>query len=980
MGNTVLGLDLGSNSIGWALLEYDDNQRPKGILACGVRIFQEAIDAKTRTPKNHARRAARAARRLVSRRRRRRDKLFNLLLRHRLLPQELQTKENLESHFNNLGDPYELRKKGLDEPLTLYQFGRVLIHLSQRRGFQSNRKATSDDDGKVKTAIGELATAIRSNNCRTLGEYLASQSTKRSRYTSRSMYQEEFEQLWQAQQAYQPDFLSSALKAAAYNAIFYQRPLKLQRNLVGKCTFEPTRKRTAKAWIEAQRFRILQDLNNLEIKNPITRGYRPLLPDERSKLLGLLERQKTLSWGKARTTLRLHEGETFNLEEGKKKELIGNRTAYHLRGILGANWDTMSTQDKSALITDILTIDNEQGFINRAKQYWGFADEVAYKLATTELEPGYMRLSMKAICAILPYLEHGLKYDKACAAAGYNHSLPNQNAISDKLSEPPYLRNPVVQKALYETRKVVNAIIRNYGKPGAIHIEMARDMKLTRRQKEEVQKQQKAREKVNDIVRKVLQNEFGISYPTRADIQKYQMWQECNMICPYTGIVISREMLFSQEVDVEHILLYPQSLDDSYMNKTLCMAHENRILKHNRTPYEAYSGSPSRYQDILNRIKCLPWPKRRRFEQKEIDTGKFIDRQLNDTRYICVEVKSYLQALGIKVEVSKGEATATLRHRWNLNRILAVDGVLEKNRADHRHHTIDAIVIALTNRALFYKLSRLSAHCGMSLNERGFYLDEPWRGFYNDIEQKIDSIVVSHASSHKISHALHEDTAYGYSEHDKCFVYRKSLASLTANEVEKIRDQKVRALVKKRLEQYSGNIKEALDDSSNPLFHTDGKTPIRTVRLIANFNPETVHSIRDSKGQVYKYFKYGNNHHVEIIEHVNNGKRRGIFVSAMEAAKRARIDKVTVVQRTHGADWNLIMSLSVNDIVQLKQNGDVRYYRVQLLDSSNGNIAFRLHTAATLDSIATRLFKNANTLRCKKVVVDPLGAIAYCND
>ncbi|MEP9411155.1 MAG: hypothetical protein HRF42_07075 [Candidatus Brocadia sp.] len=173
---------------------------------------------------------------------------------------------------------------------------------------------------------------------------------------------------------------------------------------------------------------------------------------------------------------------------------------------------------------------------------------------------------------------------KACDAAGYNHCMLTRQTGAEKLGAPPYLRNPVVQKVLYEARKVINAIIRKYGKPAIIRIEMARDMKLTKRQKEELKERQNKNKKANEEAMNILQKEFNIQNPTREDIQKYNMWIECNMTCPYTGTVISRQMLFSPEVDVEHILPYSRTLDDSYMNKTLCMAAENRAIKHNRTP------------------------------------------------------------------------------------------------------------------------------------------------------------------------------------------------------------------------------------------------------------------------------------------------------------------------------------------------------------------------------------------------------------
>ncbi len=982
MSNFTLGIDLGTNSIGWAIIGHDNEKQPSRLTACGARVFQEAVDAKTKTPKNKARRDARSARKLVSRRKMRRTTLLNLLISKDFLPTDESDRQKFFTD-NKSFDPYQLRKKALNEKLTSYEFGRVLYHLCQRRGFQSNRKASSKEDGNVRKAIISLRQEMIDSKSRTLGEYLANQPIKRNRYTDRSMYQEEFEKIWQEQQKHYPELLSQAFKVAVHNAIFFQRPLKLQKNLIGKCTFEPSRKRASRALLEYQRFRMLQDLNHLTIKNPTTREYRQLTNDEREKLLNLLENQKTLGWSAARKKLKLHEGEIFNLEEGKKKELIGNRTDYALRSILKEQWNAMAKEKQNALITDMLTIDNEQGFLNRMTSHWGFAADIAEKLATTELEPGYARLSCKAICKILPYLEQGLTYDKACAAAGYDHSNPNSSIAMDKLGEPPYLRNPVVQKALYEIRKVINAIIRQYGKPATIRIEMARDMKLTRKQKDALKKKQNENKKANEKAKQILQDDFKIQNPTRDDIQKYNMWLECKGICPYTGATISREMLFSSDVDVEHILPYSRTLDDSYMNKTLCIAAENRSVKHNKMPYEAYHANETRYQEILQRVKVLPWPKRKKFEQKEIDTDKFVERQLNDTRYICVEVKKYLQQIGVNVEVSKGEATGALRHRWNLNRILARDGIIEKNREDHRHHAIDAVVIALTSRALFQKLSRMSAQSGISLSDRGFYLDNPWPSFHKDVDEKVKNIIVSHATNRKISGALHEETAYGYSEHEKCFVYRKPLSSLTANEVEKIRDEKIKQLVQERVAQFEGNIKKAFGDANNPLLHVDGKTHIKSARLKVNLNKDTTHPIADPKGNAYKYFKYGNNHHVEIIENTETHERKGVFVTALEATRRARRDKKAIVNRDHSPEWRFVMSLCINDMVEIEDNGVKKYYRVQKM--SDPTITLRYHTTtATNDTDNTGVLRKKPStlleLNIRKVSVDNIGNIMPCND
>ena len=180
---------------------------------------------------------------------------------------------------------------------------------------------------------------------------------------------------------------------------------------------------------------------------------------------------------------------------------------------------------------------------------------------------------------------------------------------------------------------------------------------------------------------------------------------------------------------------------------------------------------------------------------------------------------------------------------------------------------------------------------------------------------------------------------------------------------------------------YQGNAKQAFAES-NPLYHLDGKTPIKTVRLVTNFNKATTHAIRKGQDRDYKFFKYGNNHHVEIIEHVETKKRKGIFVTAMEAARRARgasnTEITDIVQRDHGEEWRFVMSLAVNDMVQT--DGTRTIYRVQKLDGSNNRFTLRLHSAATLDDKQTGFDKTPNLFEGKKILIDPLGNLTSCND
>ncbi|MCH8266166.1 MAG: type II CRISPR RNA-guided endonuclease Cas9 [Acidobacteria bacterium] len=1018
MSHLTLGIDLGTNSIGWALAESDEQQKPQKLLDCGSRIFPEAVEAKTRTPKNRARREARGARRVLARRKQRRRLLLGILVQHGLLPEDAEQQRQILTASEP--DPYALRARGVDDRLEEVEFARALYHLCQRRGFLSNRKARGGEERKkeekgIKQAISQLQQEIHQSGARTLGQYLYTQPKKRCRHTSRAMYEQEFGELWKVQAPYHPVLLTEDLKVKIYRAIFFQRPLKAQKHLVGRCTFETSLRRASRAWQEAQRFRIWQDINNLEVRQPEGRGYRRLNDEERWKLFRRLDgsSKQSLTWNDVRKLLELSEGQTFNLEERGDKKLLANLTAVRLRKAFPKTadrpkgWDSCSPEEQRQLIEDLNSIQDPVALLKRLRTYWKLDEVSAEKVAEAELPPGYARLSLKAIKKLLPSLEKGMAYSNACQAAGYavGDVKPHTGAV--KLAGPPSLRNPVVQKALYEVRKVVNQIIRACGKPSLIRVELARDMKLTPKQKKAADKQRQANERLNEQAREKCQ-ELGIPSPSRDDLLKYRLWIESRELCPYTGQHIPPHMLFSGDVDIEHILPYSQSLDDSYRNKTLCMAWENRSVKRKQTPYEAYSGDSEKYAAILQRVEHsnMSWGKKRKFYQEQVDTEQFVNRQLSDTRYISREVRSYLLQLGVPVEISKGEATAALRRRWGLNGILATDRSDVKNRADHRHHAIDAIVIALTSRALFQKLSRLSARYEAALSQHAFRLDPPWDGFRSDVEARMKETIVSHAPTRKIIGALHEETAYGLSKENedgqRFYVYRKRLDSLTPKEIGKIRDKAIQRLVKQRIEDNGGDpenpTKELLKKAfAEPLYlphrKNDGKTIIQKVRLEIPCKEETPYlRIKDDAGKEYKHYKLGSYHHVEIVENIDTGERKGRFVSTLVAARRARIEKVPIVDRACDAGWQFVMWLCPNDMIEIEEDGQKEYYRVQKMSGATETIVLRKHHVAPakikdqtgkviLDTETVgRLIKKPNTLRGEKASVDPLGEVRPCHD
>lgn len=530
MHKTILGLDLGSNSIGWALLKETDGI-PNEIIHLGSRIFTKAVEEKTPTPKNVKRRNARLTRRILQRRTRRKLRMLNYLISLNLLPQELAGNPVPEIILNELGNPYQLRAKALDDALTPFELGRVLLHLVQRRGFLSNRKTllgdmaddpdvldvlaelegeddTSSERAKEETAfkadISQLKSTIADAGFRTLGEYLASfdhHDCKRNRKTDgghlrtdRQMYRDELGLIWQ-QQIQHHCVLTDTVREQIEEIIFYQRPLKLNPDRIGKCSLEPTRKRAKMALLECQRFRYLQDINNLQYFDPYTEQSLSLNDEDKLKLKGLFEYSENVSFAAIKKTLGFDKTIEFNLEVGSKKPK-GNITACEIRKRL-PTWSSYDATEQRALVEDLLTITKKSVLKNRLLNHWQLDINTAIQLCLLELEPGHSNLSLKAINKMLPFLQQGQIYSDARVSAGYGYEA-KKIIVTEKLGIPPETANPIVNKALHELRRLINAIIAEYGKPDAIRVEMARDLEMNTKRYQDFLKQHNKNTKANE--------------------------------------------------------------------------------------------------------------------------------------------------------------------------------------------------------------------------------------------------------------------------------------------------------------------------------------------------------------------------------------------------------------------------------------------------------------------------------------------------
>jgi len=1054
----LLGLDLGSNSIGWALIKLDNDDNPCGIERVGVRVFEAGMEGQYESGKeesrNKKRRDARLVRRQIERRARRYRKLANVLQQIKLLPEgnmndslerkniidnldkelrKMYIKEDLPEYEKNRLNQiflYYLRSLAVEQKLEPYALGRVLYHLGQRRGFLSNRRGQKKDDeekGKVKEGIAEIRKEMACLGTRTLGEYfakidpIAQQKRIRGRWTARDMYEQEFYAIWDYQAQFYPDILNDENKKSVFKAIFYQRPLKSQKEKIGFCQFEciargAQRNRRRAPWVilKAQRFRLLQRVNDLEIKEDKL-NKRPLTVEERRLLIDYLEKNGDATFAQLRKILGLPKTVKFNLEEGGEKKIPGNRTASAIREVIGERWDSMSMEERDKLVEDIYSIVNNKALEKRLIKHWKFSEDEALQISEMGIEDSYCNLSRQAIDKFLPGLEEGRRYGELVKEIYGMDNVRDEFKVDllPPLEEAPIgeIRNPTVTRTLAEMRKIVNELVKRYGKPRFIRIESAKDLRNTKKEREKIWKNNRDLEEVRSKIRQKLINQ-GIPNPTRSDIEKYMLAEECSWVCPYTGRSISFTALFGSEpqFDIEHIIPLSRCLDDSFKNKTLCYHEENRTRKHNKTPYEAYAYDENQWEQILSRVEKFnshfSGEKLRRFKLHGKALEDFIDKfssaQLNDTRYASREACMYCGLLyGSEyrkhIFTISGSVTSVIRRMWNLNRIL---GDAEKNRDDHRQHAIDAIVIAITSPAMVKRISEQAEN--IPTKERKNmkwwrFIEPPWPSMTEEAEEKVLSIIVSHRPERKVSGRLHEETNYSPPKLDKngetVVHVRKSLSNISTGEIDDIVDPVVRKAVQDKLIELGGDPKKAFADPMNyPLMPNKKglQIPIKSVRI-----KKKVPVFPVGEKERVRYVTSDENHHIEIFETKDKKGRtkwEGYVVSMYEAMQRRKRGESILIKKLIREDGSVdenakfLFSFCKKDMVRMKgPDGKEGYYviiGIGKMTTGKIEIKFKPHYLVRIED-TKGLRKTPSIiekLNVQKIYITPIGIVQPAND
>lgn len=799
MAKFILGLDIGTNSIGWVLFK-DNYIFDKGVIIfpIGTSVDKNGIE----TTKNMQRGVYRRTSRTNFRYKLRRKGLKNFLATLNIFPtfsNTFQVKENYQA--SNL---YKLRANALNFQIPKEEIGRIFLLINKHRGFKSNSKIlseTKDNEGVVKVDISSLSEAMIKNEAQTIGEYFHKMYEKSSnlfndgkwhnidepfderaidvegdfslnnnkgirregRFVGREMYEKEFDLIWDKQKEYYPQLTGSkqeyyeisklpveqkrdrlkVFKETYYwkikhQTIFFQRPLKSQKKFIGKCQFEKNKRTAPASSLLYQEFRIWKQLSDIRYTDKVNEIYsQPLLTEWKQKVFDYLQINLSLNLREGNKkkdgtrnidildVLRISNKKNFQfnyaIDEGEKS-FHGNKTLYAIHSACGEEkYNELVSENKLEKLWHILYMAKDDEWLQDTLTCeWGFDNDTAKRLVEMGLEEGFGNYSSKVLKKILPFLKEGKDEHDALILSNYIQASDEYKEITIlekriKQLTNNELRNPVVEKAVGETIRLVNTVLKFHDidqENFTIRIESTREFKKPKKVREGIRRQnldtEKRREeyarflnekkekgelsfnrniqKNDSIIGKFeLWLELGADKDDaefknfenligRKDREKHTLWLDCNRICPYSGKVISLSKLFSPEIEIEHIIPYSWSLDDSFTNKTLTFGYINKE-KANKSAYEYMkSKGEAEFKNYQNRIKANKLYSKEKTEERFLSAKPeqtFTNAQGRNSSYIAVYVRKKLQEVCRNVQFTNGFATSELRKNdWRLGTLL----------------------------------------------------------------------------------------------------------------------------------------------------------------------------------------------------------------------------------------------------------------------------------------------------------------------
>ena len=1023
--NYILGLDIGIASVGWAMVEIDEEENPIRLIDLGVRVFERAEVPKTGDSLAAARRLARSVRRLTRRRAHRLLRARRLLKREGVLQAADFDENGLIKSLPNT--PWQLRAAALDRKLTPLEWSAVLLHLIKHRGYLSQRKnegETADKElGALLKGVADNAHALQTGDFRTPAELALNKFEKESGHIrnqrgdyshtfSRKDLQAELNLLFEKQKEFGNPHISDGLKEDIETLLMTQRPAlsgDAVQKMLGHCTFEPTEPKAAKNTYTAERFVWLTKLNNLRI---LEQGSeRPLTDTERATLMDEPYRKSKLTYAQARKLLGLEDTAFFKgLRYGKdnaEASTLMEMKAYHA---ISRSLEKEGLKDKKSPLNLSPELQDEIGtafsLFKTDEDITGrLKDRVQPEILEALLKhisfDKFVQISLKALRQIVPLMEQGDDYDTA-----WRKVYPPPQPVNKEPVLPPIpadeIRNPVVLRALSQARKVINAVVRRYGSPARIHIETAREVGKSFKDRKEIEKRQEENRKDREKAAAEFQEYFPnfVGEPKSKDILKLRLYRQQNCKCLYSGKEIDLSRLNEKGyVEIDHALPFSRTWDDSFNNKVLVLGSENQN-KGNQTPYEYFNGKDNsrEWQEFKARVETSRFPrsKKQRILLQKFDEDGFKERNMNDTRYVnrflCQFVTDHMQLTGKgkrRVFASNGQITNLLRGFWGLRKVRA---------ENDRHHALDAVVVACSTVAMQQKITyfvhykEMNAFDGKTIDKetgevlhQKTHFPQPWEFFAQEVmirvfgkldgkpefeeadtpeklrallAEKVSSrpkavheyvtpLFVSRAPNRKMSGQGHMETVKSAKRlNEGISVLRVPLTQLKLKDLEKMvnreREPKLYEALKARLEAHKDDPAKAFVE---PFYkHDKAGNPTQQVKAVRIEQVQkTGVLVRNCNGVADNATMV----RVDVFE--KGGKYYLVPIYSWQVAKGILPDRA-VFQGKDEEDWPVMddsfefqFVLYANDLIKVELKKETFFGYFSGLDRSTGNISLRSH-------------------------------------
>ena len=729
----VLGLDLGSGSIGWAVVNYSNNREELHIDDIGVRVVPIDSDSlnKFNTGEeitiNSARTARRTARKTFDRYCLRKTLLLDFFAKH-----SISISHQLMSL--NRDELWQLRANAVTEKLSLEQIARVLYMINQKRGYKATKADLDPENKKQSKFINDVRDCymLLYNSGKTIGQWASDEFKKDREFRvkdnvfPRAAYIEEFDAIIEKQRSFYPKiFTPENIKYLRDNVIFYQRPLKSCKHLVSNCEFAQLeiekpdgRKMTVGPKVAQksnplfQLSRIWQAVNNISANNRLNEKLQLDLYQKEALVQYLLSNKTLTTRDFNKIIFQKTNQNVWFVGKALGRGIPGDRTRLTIAKALNGKYqkllefnvpiketvdeetgETVLVVDPSVVNQDyyqlwhcIYSIPDKENLMATLRKRFGIEDEqVLENLSNIDfVKDGYGNMSIKAIRKILPYLMKGEMYSDACLLAGFRHSesLTKEENANRPLNthleqiQKGDLRQPIVEKILNQMVNLVNALVDKHGQFDEIVVELARELQSSREERADSTKRINDNERKNKEIAERIK-EYGLT-PTRSRIIKYKLWEETDHKCIYCGATIGvKEFLKGFDGEVEHIVPRSVLFDDSFANKA-CSCRACNLVKGNRLARtfmeskgeEAFNEYVIRINELKNNHKISNTKFTHLMWKDNELPSDFIERQLRESQYISKKAMEMLCTICRTVRATSGSVTDYLRHEWGWDQIL----------------------------------------------------------------------------------------------------------------------------------------------------------------------------------------------------------------------------------------------------------------------------------------------------------------------